>query len=257
MVCSSGTTQQVNWQRSLVRAAGFTSRWNGFVNIGRLSVSNRLRSATWWRSTVNWGTTALTTQFVSGTQLTAQVPASAFSSSRVYAVTVVTPSPGGGISNSFRFEVETAGGTPPNFTTLTAYDSPDSSAPYAVALSSSATNVSAWRLNLPSGAACSYSASSGTVTITTSPGTPSGTYQIVVVFTETLPGAATAMVFLPILLLPLLFIRRKLPTKGFWFAASHLLPLSVAAVATGCGGGGGGSTQPPLRRLTRLQVPGP
>jgi len=197
-------------------------------------------------STVSWGTTTLTTQYLSATQLTAQVPASAIASTGVYAVTVETPSPGGGTSNSFQFDVDTAGATPPDFTTLTASVTPGSSATYAVTLPSSATNVSVSCLNLPSGAACSYSASAGTVTITTSSSTPAGTYQIVVVFTETLPGAATAMVFLPILLLPLLFMRRRLAAKGFWFATSVLLVVAVAAAATGCGGGGGGgNTTPP------------
>ena len=196
-------------------------------------------------SIVNWGTTALTTQYVSGTQLTAQVPATAIAATGIYTVTVQTPSPGGGTSNSFQFDVDTAGATPPDFTTLIASVTPGSSGTYSVTIPSSATNVSASCLNLPSGATCSYSASAGTVTITTSSSTPASTYQIVVVFTETLPGAATAMVFLPILLLPLLFMRRKLTIKGFWFAASLLLVVSVAAIANGCGGGGSTSTPPP------------
>jgi hypothetical protein len=194
-------------------------------------------------STVSWGTTALTTQYVSGTQLTAQVPATAITSTGNYTVTVVTPSPGGGTSNSFQFNVDTAGATAPDFTTVTASVTPGSSATYAVTLPSSATNVTASCLNLPGGAACSYSASTNALTITTSSSTPAGTYQIVVVFNETLPGAASAMVFLPILLLPLLFMRRKLAANGFWLAASVLLLVSVAAVVTGCGGGG--STTPP------------
>ena len=54
-----------------------------------------------------------------------------------------------------------------------------------------------------------------------------------VVFAETLPGTTTAMKFLPILLLPLLFTRREQAAKGLWFAVSLLLLASVAAVATG------------------------
>ncbi|MGB6830352.1 MAG: FG-GAP-like repeat-containing protein [Terracidiphilus sp.] len=196
-------------------------------------------------SIVNWGTTALTTQYVSGTQLTAQVPATAIATTGIYTVTVVTSSPGGGTSNSFQFDVDTAGATPPEFTTLTASVTPGSSATYAVTLPSSATNVAVSCLNLPGGAACSYSVSTGTVTITTSSSTPAGTYQVVVVFTETLPGAATAMIFLPILLLPLLLMRRKLTVKGLWFATSLVLLVSLAAAITGCGGGGSTSTPPP------------
>jgi sugar lactone lactonase YvrE len=196
-------------------------------------------------SIINWGTTALTTQYVNATQLTAEISATSIASTGVYTVTVETPSPGGGTSNSFEFDVDTAGSTPPSFTTTTVTVSAGSSASYSVTLPSSATNVSVQCLNLPSGTACSYSASTGAVTITTSSSTPAGTYQIVVVFTETLPGAATAMIFLPILLLPLLFMRRRLAAKGFWFAASLLLVVSVAAVATGCGGGGNSTPPPP------------
>jgi hypothetical protein len=196
-------------------------------------------------SIINWGTTALTTQYVNATQLTAEISATSIASTGVYTVTVETPSPGGGTSNSFEFDVDTAGSTPPSFTTTTVTVSAGSSASYSVTLPSSATNVSVQCLNLPSGTACSYSASTGAVTITTSSSTPAGTYQIVVVFTETLPGEATAMIFLPILLLPLLFMRRRLAAKGFWFAASLLLVVSVAAVATGCGGGGNSTPPPP------------
>jgi hypothetical protein len=52
-------------------------------------------------------------------------------------------------------------------------------------------------LNLPTGATCSYSATTNTVSIATSATTPRGTYQITVVFTETLPGAAEASILLP------------------------------------------------------------
>jgi hypothetical protein len=196
-------------------------------------------------SAAYWGSTALTTTYVSATQINAQVAASAISSTGAYAITVQTPSPGGGTSNSFEFEVDTAGAAPPSFATVTATVTPGSSATYAVTLPSSATNVSASCLNLPSGAACSYSASAGTVTITTSSSTPAGTYQIVVVFTETLPGAATAIVFLPFVLLPLMFLRRKLAIKGIWIWTSLLLLVSVATVAAGCGGGASSPPPPP------------
>jgi len=58
----------------------------------------------------------------------------------------------------------------------------------------------------------------GAVTIATSSKTPLGTYQITVIFTETLPGAAPALVLLPILLLPLAFARRR------WTLARQLPP---------------------------------
>jgi hypothetical protein len=152
-------------------------------------------------STVYWGSTALTTKYVNATQLTAQVPSSAIQASGISVITVQTPTPGGGTSNSLDFEVDTAGTTPPGFATTSATVTAGSSATYNVAFPSSATDVSAQCLNLPTGASCSYSASSGSVTITTSSTTPSGTYQIIVVFTEILPGAVASILF-PFSVLP-------------------------------------------------------
>jgi len=195
-------------------------------------------------STVNWGSAALPTQYVSGTQLTAQVPASAIANAGTATVMVQNPTPGVGSSNGLMFEIDSAGSnTPPNFTTASATVNPGSSATYPVTLPSSATNVSATCLNLPSGATCSYSVSTGAVTINTSSTTTAGTYQIIVVFTETLPGAAAAIVFLPILLLPRLLLRRKRAERGFWLTARLVLLVSAVAIASGCAGGG--STPPP------------
>ena len=197
-------------------------------------------------STVNWGPTPLPTQYVSGTQLTAQVPASAIANAGTATVTVQSPTPSAGSSNTLMFEIDSAGSnTPPNFTTSSATVNRGSSATYPVTLPSSATNVSTTCLNLPSGATCSYSAGTGAVSINTSSTTPAGTYQIIVVFTETLPGAATALVFLPILLLPRLLLRRKRAARGFWLAACLALLLSAVAIASGCGGGGGNTPPPP------------
>ncbi len=57
-------------------------------------------------STVDWNGTALTTAFVSSTQLTAQVPASDVASAGTASVTVVTPAPGGGTSTALPFTVQ-------------------------------------------------------------------------------------------------------------------------------------------------------
>jgi hypothetical protein len=197
-------------------------------------------------STVYWGTTALTTQFGSATQLTAQVPASAITSAGITAVSVQTPTPGGGTSNALQFEVDSAGATPPTFPTATATVSAGSSANYLVTLPSTASNVSVSCLNLPTGASCSYSSTTAAVTITTSATTPSGTYQITAVFTETLPGAAGAGILIPILLLPLFLLRRRMTKQGIWLAACFVLVALAATGATiGCGGGGSGSSSPP------------
>jgi hypothetical protein len=161
-------------------------------------------------------------------------------------VTVQGPTPSAGSSNALMFEIDSAGSnTPPNFATSSATVSRGSSATYPVTLPSSATNVSATCLNLPSGATCSYSAGTGAVTINTSSTTPAGTYQIIVVFTETLPGAATALVFLPFLLLPRLLLRRKWAARGFWLTACLALLVSAVAITSSCGGGGNTPPPPP------------
>ena len=155
-------------------------------------------------STVMWGTTALATQFVNATQLTAQVSAGDVAGAGTTPLTVLTTSPGGGKSNVLTFEIDTAGSnTPPSFPTGSVTVTAGATATYPVTLPASATNVSVKCLNLPVGAGCSYSAESSSVVITTAAKTPPATYEITLVFTETLPGAATALVLLPFLLAPL------------------------------------------------------
>jgi len=205
-------------------------------------------------STAYWGTTALSTQYVSATQLTAQITASEVASAGIAAVTVQSPAPGGGTSGALQFEIDSTGsgsGTAPTFSSLTASVAPGSTATYPVTLPSSATNVSVSCLNLPGGATCTYSATTKTVTISTTAASPSGTYQITVIFTETLPGTATAQVLLPILLLPLLLVRRKMAQRGIWFTAClALVLLAGMACSTGCGGGGTQSTTPATHQVT-------
>jgi hypothetical protein len=196
-------------------------------------------------STVYWSSSTLSTQFVSPTQLTSQVPASDIASAGTFAVTVQSPAPGGGISNPLQFVVNTSGlgSTVPVITTLTATVKAGSSTTYPVTVPANATNVSLSCLDLPAGATCSYSAATGLLTITTSATTPTGTYQIPVVFTETLPGAAGAGLFLPILLLPLIFARKRVAPRGVWLTASlGLLLMLSAAAMIGCGGGGGSNS---------------
>jgi hypothetical protein len=196
-------------------------------------------------STAYWGTSALTTTYKSANQLTAQVPAADIATGgTTTAITVQTPSPGGGTSNSFMFEVNSASGsaTGPTFTSTTATVTAGSSASYPVTLPSSVESAYVTCLNLPPGAACSYSATANTLSITTSSTTPKGTYQITVVFTQTVSGAATSW----ILLLPLVFLRRKLAARGAWVTAClGLVLLTVAAYTAGCGGGGSTTTTPP------------
>ena len=189
-------------------------------------------------STVYWGGTAVTTTYGSGTELTAQIPSANIADAGIAAVSVETPMPGGGTSGPFEFEVDSAGAsdTPPSFTTSAATVTAGATATYPVTLASNATNVSALCLNMPSGTTCSYSAANHEVTIGTSATTPAGTYPITVVFTETLPGAATGLVLMPMLLLPLAARRRKWTVGRIWLMAGLGLVLTVVG-AVGCGGG--------------------
>ena len=59
-------------------------------------------------SVVEWGATALNTNFVSGTQLTASVPASDIATAGTVQITVVNPTPGGGPSAPVPFTINAA-----------------------------------------------------------------------------------------------------------------------------------------------------
>ena len=194
-------------------------------------------------STVLWGGSPLVTQYVSATQLTAQVPAANIAAAGTATITVQTPAPGGGTSNSLQFEVDSAeaGVAPPNFTTLTISVTPGATATYPVTLPAGAKDVSVSCLNLPTGAQCSYAA--GTLTVTTTAATPLGSYQLTVVFTETVPGKAAALLLLPFLLLPLAKFSKKMrnaANMGFLLCVAAIL--TIAATAVGCGGGGTAAT---------------
>jgi sugar lactone lactonase YvrE len=206
-------------------------------------------------STVMWGTTALATQFVNATQLTAQVPAGDVAGAGTDSVTVLTPAPGGGTSNALVFEIDTAGaGTPPSFPTGSITVVAGASATYPITLPSSATNVSVKCLNLPVGAGCSYSSESSSVVITTAASTPPGTYEITLVFAETLPGVATALVLLPMLVAPVR-VRRTRRSKYAWIIVSIGLVMAAVATASGCGGGQSSQTSSTVPPQTR-QVTG-
>jgi hypothetical protein len=199
-------------------------------------------------SALYWGSTALTTTYGSATQLTAPVTAAEVAAAGITSVTVQTPAPGGGTSNALQFEVDSATSgsvTPPDFTTVTATVAPGSTASYPVTLPSSATNVTVSCLNLPAGAACSYSASAGAVSITTSATTPAGTYVITVVFTETLPGASAAWLLFPLLLLPVAAARRRWRAGRIGFMVCLALIFILTMAVGGCGGGSSSSSTPP------------
>ena len=191
-------------------------------------------------STVYWGTTALVTTYVNATQLTAQVTAPAIASAVIAAITVETPTPGGGASDAAQFEVDSADSalTEPTFTATNATVTAGDTASYAVLLPGTVNSATVACLNLPAGAACSYSSATNTVTITTTAATPKGTYQVTVVFYETVAGALASWIPLPIFLLPLMFLRKKLTARGLWVNACFglILLAATAAAFAGCGG---------------------
>jgi hypothetical protein len=190
------------------------------------------------RSTVYWGAAALATHYVSAMELSARVPASMAGNAGIQTITVQTPD--SGRSNAFEFEVDSAaseGASSPVFSASSSTVTPGATASFAVALPSAATIDSAICLNLPAGAWCGYSATAGAVSIATSPATRPGTYQVTVVFTEAQPGLATAVLLLPVLMIPIM-VRGRMRTRGAWSTGLlALMLLGVAALNNGCGGG--------------------
>jgi fibronectin type 3 domain-containing protein len=191
-------------------------------------------------SIVFWGTLALPTQYVSATQLTASVSAADIAVAGTMNIAVQTPMPGGGTSNALQYAVEPAQSVSnpiPIITTATATVSAGTPASYPVSVPSTVANISVTCLNLPTGATCSYSSSSNSVTIATSSATPKGTYQVTVIFADTVTSATTSLVLLPVLLAPLMVMRKRLVARGLWMTAClGVIMLAGATLATGCGG---------------------
>jgi hypothetical protein len=88
-------------------------------------------------SQVEWNGTALATNYVSGTSLTAQVPASDLTTAGTASVTVVNPAPGGGTSAALSFTINGASNPAPTLTSI----SPTSATAGAAALTLTATGT--------------------------------------------------------------------------------------------------------------------
>jgi len=190
-------------------------------------------------SAVYWSTSALTTQFVSSTQLTATVTAADIATPGATAITVQTPGPGGGTSDVLQFEIDSPSGssTAPSVPSTVVTVTAGKNATYSISFPPSVINATASCLNLPAGAICSFSFATGVLTISTSSTTPAGTYQITVVFAETVASTSSALILLPFLLLPLFFLRRKQRSRGIWHAVwLCLILMAGTAFSVGCGG---------------------
>ncbi|MDO7853297.1 IPT/TIG domain-containing protein [Hymenobacter convexus] len=147
-------------------------------------------------SVVNFGTTALTTTFVSATSLTAAVPASAIATAGTYSVTVANPAASGGTSAASTFTVTAAVAVP----TITSF-TPTSGAAGATVTITGTNLTGATGLTLNGVAITGFTvvnattitftvpatgATSGTIAVTT----PGGTATSTGTFTVT-PAAVT------------------------------------------------------------------
>ncbi len=82
----------------------------GSASMGSQAVSISVSGANFIpSSTVDWNGTPLTTNVVSSSSLTAQIPASDLSAGGAAAITVVNPNPGGGTSGSVSFSINATG----------------------------------------------------------------------------------------------------------------------------------------------------
>jgi hypothetical protein len=213
---------------------------------------------------VEWGGAALTTTFVSSTQLTATIPATDLSSVTTAGITVFNPAPVSGAlsetSAAFVFAVDTLTSTtaPVTVTTSTSQVTVQPGAsvpvPVSVAGASSTATTTATCVNLPAGATCSYS--NGNVVVTAGANTPPGTYNITIIVTITQMTASllhsraffaawSGIMGLPLGLLWMGGGRKKTLRRVFLALMGMLLLLSLA----GCGGNG----QPPASSAVTQQ----
>ncbi|HTW78720.1 MAG TPA: kelch repeat-containing protein [Terracidiphilus sp.] len=149
-------------------------------------------------------------------------------------------------TTTIQFAVDSAGASAPPFGASAATVAAGSTAAYPITLPSNVTGASVACMSLPAEATCSYSSTTNAVTISTSSTTPAGTYQVTVVFTETVAATAGAGILLPIGLLPLLFLRRKLAARGIWTVVClGLILLAATVLDTGCSGAQSTANSPP------------
>jgi len=188
-------------------------------------------------STVFWGSSALPTQQLSATELQAQVPAAAIANPGAVTLTVQGA---GNISNPLQFEVDSSSSSTPApfLPSTTATVTAGSIATYPVALPSAVSAVTASCLNLPAGAQCAYSPATEAITISTAASTPRGSYQVTVVFIETVSVSLAGLVPFLIGLMVLARMRRRL---GRLLGTALLLAAALALAASlgSCGGSPG------------------
>ena len=209
-------------------------------------------------SVVYWGSVALTTTYVNSTQLTAQVTAadaSITSTYESYAISVETPGADSTSSTiNFAMVSPNSSSFPMTISPTTATVTAGSSTTLAWAFTNATSGSVTALLNLPSGAGYyennnPNSKIAGTLVITTSSTTPKGTYLITVVGAGAMPVTTSststagkpslAGIALPILLLPLWFLRRRMKARRAWLTGCiGLVLLASTAFFVGCAAGG-------------------
>jgi hypothetical protein len=195
-------------------------------------------------SVVYAGPIPLSTQYVSSTQLTAQVPASLtnidpFKTGGV-SITVETP---GALSASNGVAITAISANhasmPITITPATATVTAGSSVNFSVSVGNGTSlSYGAEFVNLPAGTTGTWTpdpnvTNSGTATLTLPVATPKGTYTILVVCFGTVPTTNPAGMLLPIFLLPLLSLRKRWAAKRIWLTLSAALILLVSALSLG------------------------
>ncbi|HJX83746.1 MAG TPA: hypothetical protein VJ723_05330, partial [Candidatus Angelobacter sp.] len=213
-------------------------------------------------SVVNWNGSPRVTTFVSTTQIKAAILSTDLTTVGTASVTVFNPTPGGGTSSAITFAIDTPAGTAGAVTastgtsTLTVTHGQTTTLTVTFTGETMGATITAACFNLPTGTTCTLSGN--TVTITTSAGTPVGSYQVIVVFTITqtttasltgqskmLLASGVGFVGLPV---ALLWMRRgrKKPLHRVVLAWVGLAML-LGALA-GCGGRS--TTVPNTRQVT-------
>jgi hypothetical protein len=210
-------------------------------------------------SVVQWNGSARTTVFnafntsdPNDHYLTATITAADSGTSQTIPITVKNPD--GTVSPTFFIAIDTtpSATSPVSITadTLQLQVAHGQSATNTITLTggSGGGSVQVSCLNLPAGASCSYDSSSKKLTIATSGSTPTGTYQIVVVFTQTQPSAALrhSRILLATfggLGLPfgLLWLGRRGKKRQIRLVVG-LAVLALVAMLAACGGSSGSST---------------
>ncbi len=194
--------------------------------------------------------TALPTQYVSPTELTAQFPGSYLSSLRPgtpFYVTVAAIGTSNPSNQYWLAYVSASSSMPINITPSSATVAAGGtatyymSAPTVTTTSTTATGapLSLGADNLPAGVTFQWTPTenipnTGTITISTTSATPPGTYTILIAGNGSVEVASSGML-LPILFLPLLSLRKRLAAKRVWLTLSMgLILLGSALSFVGC-----------------------